>query len=499
MKVLRPYQATALRRALPMHRLPLFLQMRLGKCIVSIRWAMSFNPAKVLVVAPLTTLRSWQEELLEEGLSSVLLFGSPARRIKTASESEAQWHLVNYEALRSLHGTAFDALPYDVVILDESTCIKNLNATTSAAIEIFARVPFRAILSGEPTPEGIEDIFNQFQFLFGSFMGHTNFFRWRHEFFNRPDSYGWFPKPGALRLIKQAYLQKSIMLSRKEAGVFDRKVYERRYVPLDRKTRAGIEECLGAFEFTESDGSFTSTKYAMVAAVWALELCGGFTPGLRERINTAKEDELLRLLKGELSKEPVVVWFAYNREIDAAHLRLLGAGIHSVRISGQLPREKRFAAIKNFQDGGVDVVLVQVACARFGLNFSRSDTEIYMSNSVKFELRNQSEDRLVHLTKTKAILVVDIVAEDSPDEDLVDLLLMKKCEARALKQSFRTRLENRIGNAKEKSKWIRTNSLGLRKTIRSSPARSKLTDRIDPIEKLVPASVQTTSVTAAPE
>lgn len=449
-KILRPYQATSLDRARVFHRLPLFLQMRLGKCIVSIRWALTWTPARVLVVAPLTTLRGWQEDLDDEGLGHVTLLGTPKQRYDLAATSDAQWHLVNYEGLRGLREkTDFADLPYDVVILDESTCIKNRVQVTRDCQELFAHVPYRAILSGEPTPEGIEDIFEQFKFLDGHFMGHDNFFKWRFENFQR-EGFAWFPKPGALSRIKKYYQARSVILSRKEAGVFDDKTYQRRYVTLPRDTLAGIEECLGAFEFTEADGVRDSTKYAIVAAGWALRLCGGFTPFAKRQINTAKQTELLKLLRGELSKEPVVVWFAYRAELDAAHAALLKAGVSVAVVHGGLKAPDRFAAIALFQRGAVRVILSTVACARFGLNFSRADTEIYFSNSVKFELRNQSEDRLVYLDKKKTILVIDLVAADTPDEDLVTLLLMKKVEARALKRNFDARLAERVLKAKER-------------------------------------------------
>lgn len=463
MKTLLPYQQTAFDRAITFDRLALFLQMRLGKCIVSIRWALHFRPAKVLVVAPLTTLGGWADELREEGLDSVMLLGAPKKRIQLARESKADWHLVNIEGLRSLHSTEFEDLPYDVVIIDESTGIKNRCAQQEAACEMFSNVPYRAILSGEPTPEGIEDIFFQFLFLHGHFMGQTNFFEWRYEHFTKVD-FDWVPKPGHLKLIKQFYISRSILLSRKEAGVFDAKKPTRVSVTLPQETRDKIDEVFQFMEYQEPDGTYIYTKYPIVAAIWALRLCGGFTPGCKRRINFAKEDALVRMLQGDLRGRPVVVWFNFNTELHAVKARLDSLGIEAVVITGESTPAERFVLIHRFQSltSKPVVALVQVACARFGVNLSRADHEIYFSNSVKFELRNQSEDRLIHLTKTKPINVIDLVAEDSPDEDLVNALNMKKVEARALKRVFDAALARRILAAKGKP-CVRSNSQTQRK------------------------------------
>ena len=126
LRPLMPHQKSALTWARKFRRIALFLEMRLGKTLVAIRWA-KHKPykTKILVVAPLSVLPTWQEELVKEGVSPndiQFIRGSLSERLKISSYVDG-WFLINYESLRATPSLA--SRRWTHMILDESMRIRN--------------------------------------------------------------------------------------------------------------------------------------------------------------------------------------------------------------------------------------------------------------------------------------------------------------------------------------------------------------------------------------
>ena len=153
-----PHQLDAIAYAFPRSKIALFMEMRLGKSLVAVRWAQRRGAKKVLVVAPLSSLGPWEEELYKERIPRNqvhYLLGSKTKRLQTSKNKEG-WFLVNYEGLRSCPEILKQN--WKAVILDESTRIRNPKAQITRLLtnELFY-VPNRCILSGLPNPESSMD------------------------------------------------------------------------------------------------------------------------------------------------------------------------------------------------------------------------------------------------------------------------------------------------------------------------------------------------------
>jgi SNF2 family DNA or RNA helicase len=97
-------------------------------------------------------------------------------------------------------------------------------------------------------------------------------------------------------------------------------------------------------------------------------------------------------------------------------------GISNIVITGKQKRIERRDRRRRFQKGKAQVALLQIKCARYGLDFSRADTAIFYSNSYSLEDRRQCMDRIVHPTKDRNLLYIDLVTKDTVDEDVVKVL-----------------------------------------------------------------------------
>ena len=243
----KPYkhQQNALSWAGTRSGIALFMEMRLGKTLVAIRWANQFGLEKILVVCFLSCIYVWQEELACEGCSSTILAGSWKEKLEIMNEQDTFWYIANYESLyvdrrpKKPRPSKIALAPWDGVILDESTGIKNPRTIrTKMCRKYFKTTPYKGILTGLPNPEGPMDYFEQQAFVYGQFMKCKTYWQFRHKYFHLGYSdYDWVPNKKTLSAIKKEVNKNSFVLTRKQAGMGSKIIYEHRYVELPKKVR----------------------------------------------------------------------------------------------------------------------------------------------------------------------------------------------------------------------------------------------------------------------
>jgi SNF2 family DNA or RNA helicase len=425
MRSLRPYQAEAVEFLLAHQNAALFMEMRLGKTLCVIRAMRSHPDGCILVVAPLVALWAWKRELELEGEKDyVLLLGSADERCE-ASKGQ-RWQLINYEGLRTVPQLL--QINWKAVVLDESRRIANPKAQTTKLLQRYGNSSSRRILlSGNPAPESPLEYFEQFRFLNGRFLGCENYWSFRHSLFHPLGPYEWVPKRGAVDRIKTAVHREAFVLTRKQAGIGEEKVYERRVVELPAEAKRLYEGVRKDF-VARTNGVERSTKWVPVQYLWLQQIASGHVGNVES--NDAKVRELLSLLQGELQGEQVVVWYRFNFGIAVSEVALRSARIPYGRIVGLDRHGAREKAINEFRLGKTRVLLCQVACASMGIDLSNSSTAIYFSNTLSYEGRIQSEDRILNPAKQEPLLYIDLVARGTVDEDIVEVLRSKKVESR---------------------------------------------------------------------
>ena len=442
-KIAFKYQHDALAWARNKPKSAFFMEMRLGKTLVAIRWAEQFSFEKILVVCFLSVVPVWQEELACEGNSSAMLIGSWKEKLQILNDQDVRWYLTNFESTyvdnrpKKPRASMISQLPWDCVIIDESTGIRNPKAIrTKMCCKQFKHTPYRSILPGLPNPESQLDYFQQMAFLEGGFMGCENYWEFRHKFFHQV-AYDWVPNKGTISKIKKAVNENAFVLTRKQAGVGSRKIYEKRYVELPRKVRneyRSLERnfCLGIEE----------TKWTIVVKVWLARLAGG-QPEDANFCSMHKFSEILYLLNSELKKEQCVIWFRFNLELIYLHNMLEAKGISNDFITGNVSPAERERTRKRFNKGKFRILLVQIKCGKFGIDCSAASVAIYYSNSFAYEERAQSEDRIISPTKKEPVLILDVLTTNTVDVDIYSALRDKKINAKTFNSKILENLRKR--------------------------------------------------------
>lgn len=446
MRTLYDYQLDAHRFASDKQHVGLLHEMRLGKTVTTIRLVEDRHPgARKLVVAPLTVLRSWADELAVEGLASSLLHGTRDQRVRLAQQAEARWFLINYEGLlkpggkRAAASDVADLFANDVVVLDESTRVKNAQAKIAKLVtQLFDGARMRMILTGSPMPNGLQDIYQQMKFLLGgSFMGHGNFWAWRNELFEQK-GYDWRPKPSAKDRILTAIDEHCHRLTRKDVGIHNAVVSERRHVSLSQKVRAAYRKAEKEFVCGEKE-----TKYVPVVRMFTCRLTGG-RPDEPELQHDAKLRELTEVLADLPTGDKCLVWYYFSSEGRAVERHLRRAGYRVRRVGGDVPTNWRFKFFHGFRQGSVQVLVMQQTTGQYGLDLSVADTAVFYTLADSPEAYRQAKDRLVHPEKKRPLLYMYLLAENTVDEDkyeaLKDATLQEKMYWRRLKELTERRL-----------------------------------------------------------
>jgi SNF2 family DNA or RNA helicase len=338
-------------------------------------------------------------------------------------------------------GAGILELPWDGIVLDESTAIRNPGAQTTKTLLVkTGHIIHRAILTGLPNPQGEMDFFAQMAFLHGSFMGAYNYWAWRQRYFHEPSGtydWTWNPKPGTVEAIKKEVHKTAFFLTRKEAGVGEHRVVERRYVDMNPKQRKLYMQVERDFAYDTME-----TVWATVKTIWMARLAGGFSPDRERRqcLNDGKVKVIINLLKTELKEESVVIWFRFNEELFAVAKKLGLAKIPFTSITGGRTRAENQARKKKFQDGKVRVILMQMKMGKYGWDLSRADTEIRYSEDYDYETFAQSRDRIVSVHKKTTLLSISLITRGTIDEDVVDTLNDKAITAHNFNSKLRERL-----------------------------------------------------------
>jgi SNF2 family DNA or RNA helicase len=211
---LLPYQLYSLKFAYKNPLCALFLDMGLGKTIITLTLIELLTDRLMsrgaLVLAPLHVVyNTWEQEAVKWAHTRRLKFRILHGKNKDEElEKPADIYLMNYEGINWLNSKLKKRLkwkrpkfPFDILISDESTKMKDQSTKRFKKLRpmlpIFTR---RIILTGLPAPNSLIDLWAQYFILDRGKRLGTNFTKFRKEYFFQDDyeSYRWF-----LRLEKK--------------------------------------------------------------------------------------------------------------------------------------------------------------------------------------------------------------------------------------------------------------------------------------------------------
>lgn len=334
-----------------------------------------------------------------------------------------------------------------LLVLDECTEIKSPGAKWTKRITAFGRwVKYRRILTGTLVANDPFDVFCPIRFLDPGAWAHLGvrtsgaFKAYFGEFapvLNRAgnpittakgvpvfDVVGYRNLP-AMRAVLDAHGSR---VTKEQCLDLPPKLYTKRYFELSPEQRRAYRALADQYEAEVRGGTVTAT-IAIVRLTRFQQITDGFVVDDDGREVSLCDPNprielLLDVVRGLAGS--FIVWSKYRRAIDDVVAALDAAKVTTVRYDGQVSDDQREANKNAFQAREARAFVGNPAAGGMGLTLTAATTVIYLDNGYRLTSRLQSEDRAHRIGQAHPVLYVDIVAEGTVDEAIVQALREKR-------------------------------------------------------------------------
>lgn len=146
-------------------------------------------------------------------------------------------------------------------------------------------------------------------------------------------------------------------------------------------------------------------------------------------INNPRMAALLGIIEESAPDSKGLIWCRLHPEIReiVETLSLIYGPERVVQLHGKVKDDERSAMRKHFQDTKSPArFLVGQVRSGIGIDLFAASWEVFFSNDYSLENRQQAEDRAHRYGQTKNVTIFDIIAKDTLDQRIVNLLRHKK-------------------------------------------------------------------------
>ena len=447
------YQRYCIDRLIADPRIALFLDMGLGKTIITLSAIYHlkysrFAVRKVLIIAPKKVAEAtWQREAAKWDGVHILrmrtVLGTQARRLK-ALNTPADIYIINRENVPWLVEHYRNDWPFDMVVVDESSSFKNPRAKRFKALSyMYPHIKRTVLLTGTPSPNGIIDLWSQIYLLDrGERLGGT-FSGFRNRYFtpgerSRDIIYTYDPKDGAEDAIMNAISDVAISMKANDYLQLPPVVEDTIPVVLDAKARKAYDtmERTMVLELLQSGEQITAASAAALSNKLQ-QLANGAVYNEEHKthaVHDCKIEAFMELIE-QLNGKSALVF--YNFQHDLARL-LEALRLTKLRVRILRGAEDELA----WNHGEVDILLAHPASAAYGLNLQDGGNHVvWYGLNWSLELYQQANKRLHRQGQTQTVIVHHLVCTDTRDEDILHALGMKERAQEFVLESLKARID----------------------------------------------------------
>ena len=414
---LHPFQRAGVRYALARRRTFIADEQGLGKTVQALATIEKDEAFPTVVVCPASMKLVWEREA-KHWLPNrtVAVLGGRTEEVWTEETATAEIVVLNYDIL-DWHSDRLAELQPRALILDESHYVKNARAArTKAALELANRLPddaLRLALTGTPILNRAEELVSQLRVLgrlkdFGSGARLTR----RFKAAGSDDRLHW-------NLRAHCYVRRT------KAQVLPQLPAKRHdTVPVllsnEHEYRLAERDVIAWLQTLPLDLRAIDAKVA--AALRAEQLVR--LNNLRQLAARGKLPTALAWVADFLeSGEPLVVF----AEHIATQKAVLGRFPGALHILGSDTAQARQRAVDGFQDeDGPQLIVCSLKAASQGITLTRASNVAFLELDWTPARHDQAEDRLHRIGQESAVTAWYLLAPDTIDETMAELLERKR-------------------------------------------------------------------------
>jgi SNF2 family DNA or RNA helicase len=457
----KPYahQITALEKSWNKAHFAYFMEMGTGKSKVLIdNIAMLYDKGKIngaLIVAPKGVYQNWFDIEIPNHMPThiekkMVLWKASfmkgneivSKEVDTLFETGTDLHILvmNVEALSTKNGVTFAnkflSCHETLMAIDESTTIKNPDAIrTRSIVQLGRSAKYRRILTGSPVTKSPLDLYKQCEFLDEGLLDYTSYYAFKTRYaVLRTANFG-----GRSVQIVVGYRNLDELSERIEK--FSYRVlkedcldlpsysFTKRIIQLSKEQKK-IYDSMKQLALAQLGDKLMTTATALVQLMRLHQItCGHFKSddGTTQKIKNERLDALMDILSEVENKAVIWAHYKYDIEVIVEAIKKEYGPDSYVTYYGDTPSEIRQNNIKLFQDENSKVrfLIGTPQTGGYGITLTAGNVMIYYSNGYDLEKRTQSEARINRAGQKRKMTYIDIIAEDTVDEKIVDALRKK--------------------------------------------------------------------------
>lgn len=376
-------------------------------------------PSSVLLDAWAPTLGSLMMGVAEH----VVIMGSVEKKQKLVA-TEALFHVTNYEAIKGLH-REFMMNDYDLVILDESTKIKNRETDLwSLVYPLVRKAAYAWQMTGTPTPMGPKDAFGQICMFDGFGSVKPNIYWWENLTTMKVNTFKRVPLSGWQQTVA-TYLKPAIRINTRDCIDLPPITYSSRYLPLTAVQVAAIKMLRTQQLVTLADTSVSGDNQAILLNKVVQICCGAVLAKDGEVVEvkpTKRLAECLEIIHSEEGK--VIIFVPFRAGVDAVARYLRGKHIKVGVIHGGVSPTSRQKVFDAFQKGSKEElgVIVGVPSAfAHGVTLTEASHTIWFAPYPSTEVYLQANARMERNGQKRHMNVTEIWG-DQREKQLYDII-----------------------------------------------------------------------------
>jgi len=453
----KPYahQLTALERSWNKENFAYFMEMGTGKTKVLIdNVAMLYDKGKIdgaLIIAPKGVVKTWYEQELPTHLAdhienvSVLwqanITKGQQEKLDSLFEIDSALHILvmNVEALSTEKGVKFASKFINshktLMAIDESTTIKTPTARrTKNIIKMGVNAKYKRIMTGSPITKNPLDLYTQCEFLDPWLLDFASYYAFRNRYAEMKTMHlrgrsiqvvAGFQNLGELSDKVKDF---SYRVLKEDCLDLPPKNFVKRHITLTADQKR-IYEQMKKHAIAMLNKKVTTTVTVLTQLMRLHQItCGYVTAddGTIQEVESNRLNELMSVL--EETEGKVIIWANYQfsvSDIIQKITKVYGPDSY-VHYYGLTPQEDRQDYIRKFQnDPKCRFIIGTPQTGGYGITLTQANTVVYYSNGYDLEKRLQSEDRAHRIGQKKNVTYIDIIAEDTIDEKIVEALRSK--------------------------------------------------------------------------
>lgn len=447
----RPYQEYAIKKITEQPFIGLFLDMGLGKTVITLTAIQDliynrFEVEKVLIVAPLRVAQTtWIDENekwehLHLKISPIL--GNISKR-RAALNQSADVYVINRENLVWLLQQFFTKrrdfqFPFDMIVIDESSSFKNPQTQRFKAMKLLSGQVNRIVeLTGTPSPNSLMDLWSQIFLLDGGVRLGKTIGEYRRNYFTPGASsgyivYNWNLKRGADKAIYKRISDICVSMKSKDYLSLPPVMNNFVKVKLPEKVKIDYRRFERDLFLPVKDNKLVASSAAVLANK-LLQFANGAVyndDGEVSELHSAKLDALEEI--SESINQPILVFYWFNHDLERLKKKFPSA------VQLKTPED-----IKDWNAGKISMLLAHPASAGHGLNLQfGGNVIVWFSLTWSLEFYQQANKRLHRAGQHKPVIIHHLITEGTIDESVVGVLAAKNARQENLLTALKARLRD---------------------------------------------------------